>query len=277
MKISLFTDYGALNSPPIFNSLSKGLIKLGHEVITNSLDADVYVIWSLLFQGRMAENRRIWQYAISKRIPIIVIEVSALHRNILWRIGVNGLTLPPHLFQEDRPEYLKIKLKPWTKSGDNILICCQRSSSQLWNNGDTYQWLLSTIRTVRQYSDRHIIIRPHPREPIFFDFSAYNVSFQHPAKIQNTYDDYDFSLENIWIVINSSSSPAIQSIINGVPVITDFHSLAYPMSTKVADIEQPCYHHREQWLNQLCHLEWYQSELEDSTILSNILRDVLIK
>jgi len=275
MKISIFTKYGALNSTPIFNCITRGLSKLNHDIVYNSYDADLYIIWSLLFHGRMEPNKFVLEHAASTDKPIIVIEVSSLNRNTLWRIGINGLNLPNKTFQPNRHHHIGMALKPWNTTGEHILICGQRTNSHLWKHGNVNNWLINMIESVREYTDRPIIFRPHPREPYFKDLSNYNVSVQQPVKIPSTYDDYDFSLENAWIVINSSSSPAIQAVINGIPVITDAHNIAYPMSTPLAEIEQPCYHNREEWFDLVCHMEWFSYELEDPTILSNILSDVL--
>ena len=63
MKLSIFPQYGALNSRPVFAAFVTGSRKLGHTVVENSLDADCYVIWSVLWHGRMKNNQEIWKLA----------------------------------------------------------------------------------------------------------------------------------------------------------------------------------------------------------------------
>lgn len=273
MIISLFTNNGALNSPPIFRSLEIGLSKLGHTVLYNNFDADVYVLWSMLLKGRMAKNRDAWVYSSIHNIPVIVLEVSAIKRNVLWRVGINGLTLPSNIFQPNRASYLNVQLQDWKKVGNHVLICGQHHYSLLWKHCDYMEWLTNTIETIRKYTDRKIVYRPHPRNNTPYDFSNLGVTVHNPIHIPSTYDEFDFnnSLNDAWIVVNSSSSPAIQALINGVPVITDEHSVAHSLSTPIADIEHPCYDSRTEWLTRICHMEWYPHELEDPKILSNIL------
>ena len=91
MKFSVFTDFGSLNSVPVFNAVIKGLLKLEHEVVVNSLDADVAVIWSLLWHGRMEPNKRIWQEFHRQNKKVLVIEVGNIKRNITWKVGINGI------------------------------------------------------------------------------------------------------------------------------------------------------------------------------------------
>lgn len=78
MKFSLFTQYGAMNSQPVFQSLEKGLDKLGHKIVKNDKQADVLVIWSVLWHGRMKSNQEIWNFAHRHQIPILVLEVGGL-------------------------------------------------------------------------------------------------------------------------------------------------------------------------------------------------------
>ena len=58
MKISCYTDYGPLNSKPVFAALLKSMQDAGDTVLLNKDDGqcDVAVIWSVLWQGRMASN-----------------------------------------------------------------------------------------------------------------------------------------------------------------------------------------------------------------------------
>ena len=60
MKFSLFTDYGAQNSKPVFDAFATSLSSAGHTVVNNDWDSDVAVIWSVLWNGRMAGNEKVW-------------------------------------------------------------------------------------------------------------------------------------------------------------------------------------------------------------------------
>ena len=61
MKIEIWPDYGPLNSKPIFKAFINSLKKAGETLYVNKeADADVAVIWSVLWRGRMANSKRIW-------------------------------------------------------------------------------------------------------------------------------------------------------------------------------------------------------------------------
>ena len=54
MKLEIWTEYGPLNSEPIFKAFIKSVKDMGDEVVLNKhTDSDVAVIWSVLWLGRM--------------------------------------------------------------------------------------------------------------------------------------------------------------------------------------------------------------------------------
>jgi hypothetical protein len=59
MKFSLWSQYGAQNSREVFNAFAHSLVAAGHTVVWNDPVSDVDVIWSVLFAGRMAQNKTI--------------------------------------------------------------------------------------------------------------------------------------------------------------------------------------------------------------------------
>ena len=68
MKIEVWTDYGPQNSKPIFEAFIKSLTNAGEEVVLNrSCNADVAVIWSVLWQG-VQERRETCDRARSRWI-----------------------------------------------------------------------------------------------------------------------------------------------------------------------------------------------------------------
>jgi hypothetical protein len=275
MKISIFNQYGALNSKPVFEAFITGSKKLGHDIVYHELSADVIVIWSVLWYGRMSQNKIIWETAKKHKIPIIVLEVGCLNRGVTWRVGLNGINnLPP--YSKNRSNILGIELKPWKNNGSNILICGQRLSSHQWIHNSEREWLTTVVNNIRKYSDRKIIFRPHPREKLVDNYSDLGIIIDIPTRIIGTYDDFNFesSMNDAWIVVNSCSNTGILSVINGIPVVTDEHSIAYDMSTVLDNIENPCYPDRERWLEQLCHTEFTIDEISNCIGLKEIFDQI---
>ena len=161
MKFSLWTNNGALNSKPVFDAFGSSLLDNGHTVAYNDVDCDVDVIWSVLWYGRMAPNKIVWDRARSQGRPVIVLEVGGLKRGTTWKVAINGINRDAYFGglhnNSSRADALGLFLKPWkfnNEQGD-IIIACQHNKSHQWRNQATVQtWLFETIDLIRQYTNR---------------------------------------------------------------------------------------------------------------------------
>jgi hypothetical protein len=276
MRVSIFDQYGALNSAPIFAAIRAGLDRIGIQHSSMDSSADVAVIWSMLWAGRMKPNHEIWNLYRSTGRPVIVAEVGMLRRGLTWKLGINGTGLTANYGAElipDRGSSLGLNLKPWTDSGYNIVIACQRSDSEQWiGQPPTVAWLTETARKIRQHSDKPIVIRPHPRQRIA---EIPRCVIESPRPVPGTYDsfDYDQCLKTTWVIINHNSGPGTQAIINGVPAFVGASSLAAPVANlDLAQIENPLRPDRTQWIEQLAHTEWTIPEIESGLPLQRLLK-----
>jgi hypothetical protein len=264
MKVSLWTQYGALNSKPIFDAFEHSLISAGWTVSHNDASADVNVIWSVLFNGRMGRNKEVWQ----QNKPTIVLEVGGIKRGTTWKVGLNGINrsayFGPDNNNDDRHRLLGLSLKPWRTSGEFILIAGQHDKSLQWQGMPSMsKWLMNTIDAIRTYTDRPILFRPHPRCPLpNIENEFKNVYRQQPVQLPNSYDDFDMQFDNIWATVSWSSNPGIHSVINGVPAFTGPDSLAFDVTEQnLRSIETPLYCDRTQWLNDYAYTEWTIEEI----------------
>ena len=266
MKFSLWTDYGAGNSRPIFDAFAAGCIHHGIDVVYNDPNADVNVIWSVLFNGRMASNQSVWDQ--SK--PTIVLEVGGINRGTTWKVGLNGINRDAYFGDtgndDSRASLLGLNLKPWNKEGKHILLCGQHDKSLQWRNMPPMSnWFLNTYDEIRKHTDRPIIFRPHPRCRLeHIERGLRYVERQEPNHIANTYDDFDMGFDNVWATISYSSNPGIHSCINGIPAFVSPSSLAYNVANDIDflhNIEQPLTPDRTQWLNDYAHTEWTIEEI----------------
>ncbi len=273
MKFSLWTQYGALNSKPVFDAFANSLNNNGYDVAYNDISADVNVIWSVLFNGRMAGNKAVWE----QQKPTIVLEVGGIKRGTTWKVGLNGINrdayFGPSGNSSDRVRLLGLQVKPWKYDGEHILIAGQHDKSLQWKDMPAMAtWVHDTITFIRAQTDRPIIFRPHPRCPlpaIEHDFK--HVKRQEPLQIKGSYDDFDMQFNNIWATVSWSSNPAIHSIINGVPAFTGPSSLAFDVAEQnLRNIENPLYGDRTQWLNDYAHTEYTIEEISKGIPLKNL-------
>ena len=277
MKFSLWTQYGALNSKPIFDAFRLGCHSLGFTCVDNSDDADVDVIWSVLFSGRMAANKAIWERNTANAKPTIVLEVGGINRGTTWKVGLNGINRDAYFGpcdnNDDRHRLLGLSLKPWRTHGEYILICGQHDKSLQWQGMSSMSnWFMQTYREIRKHTSRPIIFRPHPRCQLpHIELGLKNVYRQQPGKISGSYDDYDMGFNDIWATISYSSNPGIHSIINGIPAFVGPSSLAYDVGNDIDflhDIEKPLTPDRQQWLNDYAHTEWTVQEISQGIPLN---------
>ena len=289
MIFCLYTDYGALNSKPIFEAFAKSVTDAGHTVIYNEPyrvmshyeNYDVAVIWSVLWNGRMAQNKTVWEQNRLLDRPVIVLEVGGIKRGTTWKVGLNGINKDAYFGNatrsSNRAKRFGLELKPWRTEGEYILICGQHDKSLQWAGMPPMsQWVQKTITEIQQYTNRPIIFRPHPRCPLpHIEHEFKNVLRQDPRKLTGTYDDFDMKFDNIWATVSWSSNPGIHSIINGVPAFVGPSSLAWNVANaSLEDIENPHMGARQEWLEEYAHTEHTIDEIAQGIPLNHLLNQL---
>ena len=278
MRFSLFDKFGALNSQPVFAAFARGLDRHGIARCHHDINADVAVIWSVVWAGRMRANHAVWQHYRAQRRPVVVLEVGMLNRGHTWKIGINGTGLSSRFVTNPdpiRPQQIGVDLHPWRAPGPNIVICLQRADSEQWQGLPAARtWLDQTVSQLRSASDRPIQIRPHPRQPVYHPPGTELIK---PRRVAGTYDGYDFdqALDQAWCVVNWNSGPACQAVLGGVPVFTGPDSLAAPVGLQDwSQIEDPVRPDRTAWLMDLSHTEWAVAEIESGVMLDQLLAGI---
>lgn len=286
MKFGIFLQNGALGSDKIFHNFMSGLEKWKIPYVINSTKCDVAVIWSVLWQGRMKNNHEIWKNFRNKQKNVVVLETGQLFRGKTFKISVNGTgydNFSQNFSKEsDRIKKLELKLVPWKENGDKIFVCSQNAASLQWNGLPTMEdWINQTVSTVRLHSDRPIVIRPHPRNPVNTRQLRLDntVTVQLPQKVANTVDGVNFedAICNAKAVINHNSAPAVNAVLSGIPTFCDWSSPARPVSHRnYKNIENPTYFDRDTWLTWLSHTEWLSEELSSGEAIKHLLDSGLI-
>jgi hypothetical protein len=147
---------------------------------------------------------------------------------------------------------LNIDLKPWTNKGKHILICLQRNGGWSMAGLDVMEWCNLTIQSIKQYTDRPIVVRAHPgdkRAQQYLKLNHPNVTISNKASILE-----DF--HKCWAVVTYNSSPGVAAAIEGIPVFvtdpTPQISQAYDVcNTNLKDIERPERPDRQQWIEKI--------------------------
>jgi hypothetical protein len=274
MRVAYFPNQCAQNSSPVMQAMLDSLRSAGHIIEQNSMDADAAIIWSVLWSGRMAENKQIYKHYRAKGNPVIVIDIGALYRGETWKIAVNSITADGYYGHTEnldwnRPRKLGISLALNFSCNPQIVIAAQHKKSlQVAELGSMEDWILTQVDNIRAVTDRPIVIRPHPRSPL--DHTRFqNVTIEQPKKIVSTYDSYNLAFD-CHAMVNYNSGPGIQAALAGTRPIVDSSSLAHSVGIQIADIEKPYNHDRDQWLVEICHTEYTLEEITQGVWLKRL-------
>jgi len=264
-SIGYFPKSVALNGKEVIDAFLASCRKLGIVPIENGMDCDCAVIWSVLWDGRLAGNHRVYEHYKHYNKPVIVIDVGALNRGVTWKIAVGNINASGYYghtenLDADRPAKLGLKLASQTENNGKICIAAQHRSSEQVKGLDIENWVVKTFYNLREYTDRPVVIRPHPRCTINMDRLPADVTVESPIKLSNTYDSFDMHF-NWYALINYNSGPGIQGALAGCSVIVNESSLAHPVSMELRDLSMPYKINREQWFIEIAHTEYTVDEI----------------
>lgn len=267
MRIAYFPNQCAQNSGPVLEAMLASLRRAGHTLVEHSDDCDAAIIWSALWYGRMAPNKRVYEHYRSQDKPVIIADVGALYRGETWKIALNHINRLGYYghtenLDADRPRKLGISLAVNLSRNPAILIAAQHRFSLQLANQNHEDWIMDQCDAIRRVSDRPIVIRPHPRSPLNIATLNNTITIKKPAKIDGTYDSYNMHFD-YHAVVNYCSGPGIQAAISGTRPIVSPYSLAAPVSVFLEDIDKPYDIDRDQWLVEICHTEYTLKEIKE--------------
>jgi hypothetical protein len=161
---------------------------------------------------------------------------------------------------------LNLNLKDNRTTGNHILICMQRNGGWSMGGADVQDWVISTINELRKYSDRPIVIRPHPgdkatKELLNSTNATNKLRGLTISRNANLKDD----LINCWAVVNCNSSPVVGAAIEGYPIFVtdpDKSQCREVANLSLSDIENPLLPDRQQWVERLSMFHWNFDELK---------------
>jgi len=172
-----------------------------------------------------------------------------------------------------------VETKPWRTNGNHILILCQRPKG--WNlmGRDQDQWLDDAIYTLRQHTDRPIVVRMHPND---------GTRFKQMEKIYKRHkDSLNFSLKenireeltNCWAAIGYNSTPTSVAAIEGIPVYVEDPKNSWAADIAFRDlsqIENPPLPDRTNWLNKIANIHWSNQEVRSGKLWVAIKYHILL-
>jgi len=163
-------------------------------------------------------------------------------------------------------------IKDWKSQGDYILLMGQKegdsSLTDLYNKGikSFTEWMQHTVNEIRTYTDRPILIRPHPRglrgglkganaikgENIFVSENLTKGGAQGGEGLHK-------DITNAYCVVTYNSLSGVEAVEEGIPTFALHNgSMVWPVAHKnLKDIESLKYDiDTTQWCNDIAYTQW---------------------
>lgn len=173
---------------------------------------------------------------------------------------------------------LKISIKDYKTNGSHILLCLQRNGGWSMGSYDVQEWTIKTVNEIRKYSDRPIVIRPHPGDKAARDYlnpRSPNFKLKHLPNvgISDVSRSLLEDLDGAWAVVNHNSSPVVGAAIEGYPIfVTDpARSQCREIANfDLSNIENPERPDRELWVQRISMFHWKFEELRSGECWSHM-------
>ena len=163
---------------------------------------------------------------------------------------------------------LGIKLKSWRRTGQNILLCCQRDGGWSMNGKPLMPWLVTTVQQLRKHTDKTIVVRFHPGDKNILNHKRMLARYRLKNVIVSHAENILQDFQSAYCVVNYNSSPTVAAAIEGVPsiVLDPVRSQAAEVSHHSLDqIENLQEFDRELWVQKMAQMHWTLDELKDGT------------
>lgn len=157
----------------------------------------------------------------------------------------------------DRWETHGIKFQPWQR-GREIIVAAPDEKPCKFYDIDLNQWIEQTVATIRQHTDRPIVVRQRA-----------------PKRIDRvTTDTLAQALTDAHALVTFNSNAATESILLGVPVFTLAPNAAEPVGLQdLSLIEKPYYPDQDKlyaWASSLAYGQVHIDEMKNGTALKII-------
>jgi len=142
----------------------------------------------------------------------------------------------------DRIQALGVKLEPWRRGGDYVLVC--PPTDYFIKAHGCASWLKDTLAELKQYTDRQIIVREKPR------------AGESVVPLEE-------ALAGAHALVTHSSNVAVEAVMAGTAVFVSNTSAAAPVGlTDLSLIETPEYPDRDPWLAHLGYSQFSFKEIK---------------
>lgn len=277
----------------ILYNFAQGIANTGDNIIVHDeptvIDCDVALSVGWVHENskttpHLVFRRKIIDNQLSKNRKILLADSNLfLYKNMdnpfhYLRYSFNGIFPNTGIYCDDTPDPSRwnkirrdigISLKDYRANGDHILLCLQRNGGWSMGNYDVVDWTASTIKTLRKYTNREIIIRAHPGDKGSKDYLSpknlmRKIGILKGVRLSKPGTTLEQDLKNCWAVVNHNSSPTVGAAIEGYPIfVTDpvRSQCSDIANTDLSQIENPNLPDRQPWVERISMFHWNFDEI----------------
>jgi hypothetical protein len=285
MKVGIF--YNSISNPTKFpnkillmDNFKQGVLANSDQIVEfNSHNLSIPQLDAGFILGYTLENnfrKKIIDQLSKKNVPSIFVDSNILHyarKEHEWhRYSLNSVYPDTGTYFFNNIDTLKwnnfskwhsVELTPWRTSGNHILILAQRPNGfNMFTNQS--KWISNTISTIRQYSQRPIMIRMHPGDGTRFkQIEKLQKQYGKTISISN-HKSIREALENCWCCVGYASTPNVVSAIEGVPVYVEEPNKSWAKDvcfTDLSQLENPPMPDRSEWIHKIANIHWNNQEV----------------
>lgn len=276
----------------VLKNFSRGVAACGDELILHSgnnlVEADVAMILGYVHEDsrntpHLMLRKNVLAHQVARKKHTVVADSNLfLYKNLdnpkyYLRYSFDGVFPTTGIYCDSDPDPKRwdkiskdigVGLKDYRKNGHHILLCLQRNGGWSMGGYDVVDWASKTIVELRKYTDREIVLRPHPG-----DKGA--KTYLHPKNLLkkinylkgvrvSTAPDLLNDLHKCWAVVNHNSSPTVGAAIEGYPIFVtdpDRSQSRDVANTDLSKIENPVLFDRQPWVERLAMFHWNFDEL----------------
>lgn len=186
-----------------------------------------------------------------------------------WRVSLNAhhptdTTLHQYRYPSDRFEALGLTIKPWRKSGLQVVFAGSSAKYHEFNClVDPTKYARRIVKRLNELTDKPIIYRPKP-------------SWRDAVPIRGSHhsgpkEPLQTVLNNAHCVITHGSNICFEAMLEGIPTIVLGNAVSRRIgSTKLEDVGEPLKGKRQQLLNNLAYHQWTLYEMEHGDMWDTI-------
>lgn len=263
----------------------------------SQFDIDFYLQNGIKKPSR--ENNEIYEFIENSGKPILIRELPNLRQvgngsqtkipfeEQWFKLSWNSFFMDEGLFPYD-PSYdrwtelskkYNIQVHNWSRRGDSILLNLQIDGDSALNrltyNGIDYKnYIVNIIKQIQKISNRPLIVRGHPLDPIVVPYLQNIFSNIEFSTNQSLYED----LNRSWCMVTYNSTSCVESTLYGTPtVVLDSSAVSTEVSqTSLEQIEELWSPDRNFWCKKIAFHQWQGRELTDGYVW-NLLKSLVWK